>query len=122
MTELEGFLPWELSALWPSHRESQGWWAGVGIRLVPGVHLSRSQDHPWNSKDTEMTRKTLKRSQGHKALGKTKGLHQERLSAVAPSPQVHPGEPGALTLPFPLAKTAEGKGPGQGRVKRREMA
>lgn len=52
------------------------------------VHLAQSQDHPWKSEDTEMTMETLKRSQRHKALDKNKGVHQQRLSAVAPSLQV----------------------------------
>lgn len=66
------------------------------------VHLAQSQDHPWNSKDIEMTMGTLKRSQRHKALGKIKGVHQQMLNAVAPSLQV------PLTFPF-LPARAVGK-------------
>lgn len=67
-----------LNALPESHRKLGG------IRLVPMAHLSQSQDHPWNSKDTEMMMETLKRSQRHKAVGKIQGLHHQSLHAVPP--------------------------------------
>lgn len=73
------------------------------------AHLSQSQDHPWNSKDTEMMMETLKRSQRHKAVGKIQGLHQQSLHAVAPSLPVPSRSAGDLPFPFLLARAVEGK-------------
>lgn len=83
-SEQEGFLPWELSKL---ARVTQ---KDGDIHLVPMVSTCPSHKTTLSTERILRWQWRLWRevSQRHRALGKIKGLHQQRLKAVASSLQV----------------------------------
>lgn len=76
--ELEGCLPWELSALCPSHTERWGYSSRVNGAPVSVTRPPLEQQEHWDDGgDSEEKPKT-------RGFGNVKGLYKQRLNAVAP--------------------------------------